>query len=50
MIYLIFDALAVMSPVAAEQDGELMGHAMPEPSLDLQVRSRCLPRCIGSGR
>lgn len=29
---LILDSLAVMRPVAEEQDGELMGHATPEPS------------------
>ena len=32
MINLILDSLAVMRPVAGEQDGELMGRATPEPS------------------
>lgn len=32
MINLILDSLAVTRPVAGEQDGELMGHATPEPS------------------
>lgn len=52
MLNLIHDSLAVMRPVAWEQDVELMGQVSHQPQKPpaLQFRRWCLPQCIGSGK